>query len=262
MTFEQHIANALNGAATTADKLAQLISETEAAIAAAALAAAAARTKALELTADPEQVLAVQRKAELTHARLTAALPKLLRRHQQAANAEEYAEWVAQFDPLLPKHKAAAERLRAIYQQVVAELIPALVEAKQIDAEVHRVANLKPYYNWNSNNDNRTLPTVEAAARGLPAVAAEFSLMTMKLPAFDAPNLLAWPPPETPLALQVIGGMLPIGGDARQFSGDWWRVRQQQAADARAKAQREQQERQAEIDANYHGPRWWERTGS
>ena len=86
--------------------------------------------------------------------------------------------------------------------------------------------------------------------------------MTMKLPAFDAPNQLAWPPYETPLAVQVAAAMVPVTVDPRQYTGDWWQVQQERAQAAREQAQREQQERQAEIDANYHGPRWWERTES
>ena len=257
MTIEQQIANALNGAASSADKLAQLISETEAAMAAAELAAAAARIKALDLTADPEQVLAVQRKAELTRDRLQAALPRLQARQQQVADAEEYGKWSRQFDALKPKHAAAAEKLRAIYTQFQDQLVEALVEAKQVDQEIRRIANLKPHHLPQANGDHRALPTVEAAARGLPSVPADFSLMQLKLPVFDAPNQLAWPPYEIPLAVQVARSMVPVSGDPRQFTDRWHEVAAEKAQAARQQRLREQQEEQARIDADPRADQWW-----
>ena len=68
----------------------------------------------------------------------------------------------------------------------------------------------KPYHLAQSNNDGRSLPTVECAARGLPGINAEFSLMQLKLPVFDKPNQLAWPPYEVPLAVQVAASMVPF----------------------------------------------------
>ena len=209
---------------------------------------------------DRPEPLAVQRKAELTRDRLKAALPRLQARHQQVADAEEYGRWAATFDQLKPR--AAADRLKAIYQKVEAELIPALAEARAMDGEVRGVANLKPYHLPQANGEDQGLPTVEAAARALTGVNPDFSLMTMRLPAFDAPNQLAWPPYEVPLAVQVAASMVPVPGDPRQYTASWWKVQQERAQAAREQQQREQQERQAGADANYHGPRWWERDAS
>jgi hypothetical protein len=170
--------------------------------------------------------------------------------------------WAATFDQLKPKHAAAAAKLKAIYTEFADELIEALTEAKQVDAEVRRVSAVKPYNLPQANNDGRNLPTVECAARSLASVSPDFSLMVMKVPAFDKPNQLAWPPYETPLAVQVAASMVPVATDPRQYTGDWWQVQRERAQAAREQQQREQQERQAEIDGNYHGPRWWERTAS
>lgn len=260
MTIEQRITAALRNQTITAVALAELIVDTSAAIEAAELAAETARKRALDPTRspDPAQARQAMEDAEFAVQRLRSMRPRLQQRYERVADHEEYQSWAAQFDPLVPKHKAAAERLRAIYQQVVAELIPALAEARAVDAEVHRVANLKPYYNWNSNNDNRTLPTVEAAARGLSGVNPDYSLMQLKLPAFDEPNRLVWPPPEVPLAVQVAASMVSVG-DPRLYTAEWWKVQAERAAAARAQAQREHQERQAKADAAFNGPRWWEK---
>ena len=67
----------------------------------------------------------------------------------------------ATFDALKPKHGAAAEKLRAIYTEFQYKLVEALTEAKQVDAEVRRVANAKPHHLPQANGDGRNLPTVE-----------------------------------------------------------------------------------------------------
>jgi hypothetical protein len=260
MTIEQRITAALNNRAAKSDALAELIVETEAAIAAAEKGAEAERAKALDpmRSPDPAQARQAMEDAEFAVQRLRSVLPRLQQRHQQVAGAELYAEWGQQFDALIPRHKAAAERLRTIYQKVEAELIPALVEARAVDAEVRRVANAKPYHLAQSNNDGRKLPTVECAARGLRGVIPEFSLLQIKLPAFDKPNQLAWPPYELPLAVQVAASMVPVASDPRSFTGDWWQVQQERAQAAREQQQRAQQEQQAEALKNYRGPKWWE----
>ena len=103
---------------------------------------------------------------------------------------------------------------------------------------------------------------MELAARGLSSVSHDFSIMQLKLPIFDEANKLAWPPYEVPLALQLVANMNPIATDPRTHTAEWWKVQQERAQAAREQQQREQREQQAEADANFHGPRWWERTGS
>ena len=263
--LEQRIGRALNGSSNlTAAQLAALLTDTEHGIAAAEQAAAKAQQDAMNPLLAPDPVAAREAiaDAEFAAKRLHTLQPKLQRRQQAVADAEDYRKWAATFDALKPKHAAAAEKLRAIYTAFQDQLVEALTQAKQVDAEVQRVAAAKPHHLPQANGDHRALPTVEAAARGVPAVSQDFSIMTMKLPAFDKPNQLAWPPYVVPLAVQVAASMVPVPGDSRQYTGRWHEVQAERAAAARAQAQREQQERQAGADANYHGPRWWERDAS
>jgi hypothetical protein len=92
------------------------------------------------------------------------------------------------FDALISKHTAAAAKLREIYTEFVAKVVEALTEAKTVNAQVHRISNIKPWHLPQANGDGRCLPTVECAACGMPGIDADFSLMKMKLPAFDQPN--------------------------------------------------------------------------
>ena len=119
--------------------------------------------------------------AEFAVQRLRTMLPRLQKRYQQVADAEEYAAWATTFDRLKPKHSAAAAKLKTIYIEFEAKVVEALTEAKQVDAEVQVVMHRKPYHLWESNNDGRGLPTVEAAARGLTGVSSDYSLMSMKI---------------------------------------------------------------------------------
>ena len=90
------------------------------------------------------------------------------------------------FDALIPKHAAAAAKLREIYTEFLAKVVEALTEAKSVNAQVHRISNIKPWHLPQANG--RSLPTVECAAGEMPGIDADFSLMKMKLPAFDQPN--------------------------------------------------------------------------
>ena len=92
-----------------------------------------------------------------------------------------------------------------------------ITEAKRSMPKSTASPTLKPHHLWGQQRRPQ-LPTVEAAARALPGVSPDFSLMTMKLPAFDTPNQLVWPPYEMPLAVQVVASMVPIASDPRQYT--------------------------------------------
>ena len=196
-------------------------------------------------------------KAGLYWQRLRTILPRLQKRYHQVADAEEYAAWATTFDRLKPKHSAAAAKLKTIYIEFEAKVVEALTEAKQVDAEVQFVMHRKPYHLWESNNDGRGLPTVEAAARGLKGVSSDYSLMSMKIPVFNSANQLAWPPPQIPLAVQVARSMVPVPGDPRQFTNRWHEVAAEKAQAARQQRLREQQEEQARIDVDPRADQWW-----
>ena len=104
MTFEERISAALTNRDIKADTLAGLITETEAAIAAAEQAAEAERAKALDplQSPDADAAHAAMQSAEFAVRRLHTMLPRLQQRHRLVASAEEYAAWAATFEALKP----------------------------------------------------------------------------------------------------------------------------------------------------------------
>src|SRR6476660_1889563 len=109
MAIEQRITTALGNRAIKADALAELIVETEAAIAAAEQAAEAERAKALDplQSPDPAQARRAMEDAEFAAQRLQSVLPRLRQRYSAVAAQETYNAWTTTFDPLVPKHKTA-----------------------------------------------------------------------------------------------------------------------------------------------------------
>jgi hypothetical protein len=259
--IEQQISSALSSNNNSAQVLAELLAATTNAITQADQVAATERSKALDPARSPNPQAARQamEDASFVAERLQTLLPRLQQRYDQVAQAEQYAAWAASFDAIKPKHVAAAEKFKQVFVAFQDKLVDALTEAKAIDQEVKRIAHAKPHHLPQANNDGRSLPTVEAAARGLPSVNPDFSFMQMKLPAFDKPNQFAWPPYEIPFAVRYATSMIPAAGDPRQFTGEWWKVQQERAAAARQQQQHEQHERQEAIDrANPGAVRWWE----
>jgi hypothetical protein len=125
MAIEQRITAALTSQDIKSDALAELIVETEAAIAAAEKAAEAERSRALDplQSPDADAAHAAMLSAEFAVQRLHTMLPRLQQRHRQVAGAEEYAAWAATFDALKPKHAGAASKLKAIYTEFVPKLV-------------------------------------------------------------------------------------------------------------------------------------------
>ena len=174
MNLEQRIGKALTGTVTSAE-LSALVADTEFAIEAAEKAANAERAKALDplQSPDADAAHAAMQSAEFAVQRLRTVLPRLQSGIAQVAEAEEYTAWATTFDPFVPKHTAAAAKLKTIYIEFDAQLVEALTEAKQVDAEVHVVMQ-QTVPSAESNDDGRGLPTVEAAARGLTGVSPDF----------------------------------------------------------------------------------------
>ena len=117
MTIEQRITAALTNRDIKSDALAELIVETESAIAAAEKAAEAERAKALDPLQSPDAAAARRDGgAQFAVQRLRTMLPRL-QRYPQVGAQENYDAWAATFDPLLPKHQAAADKLRTVYTE-------------------------------------------------------------------------------------------------------------------------------------------------
>ena len=235
-TLEQKIASALVDRAVTSDMLGKLITETEQAITAADVTSETERKRALDPALSPDPIKARQSMEEAAFAaeRLRNLLPRLQAKQHKLSDAEEYRTWALTFEAVKPKHAAAAAKLRDVYQQSAGQLLEALVAAQQVDVEVQAVANAKPWDNPHCNGDGKNLPTVECTARGLTSVAADSSLMTMKIPVFSEPNKLAWPPPQTPIGVAVAASMAVPRGP----SADWHRDLAERDAARHAEAQR------------------------
>ena len=230
LALEQRIADALAGD-IAADQLAELIADTRTAIGQASAAAEAARARAYDpAIVDPTARRSMEAADHLAR-RLRLALPRLETAALRQRNAQEYATWAAEFDAIKAKHTAASTRLRQVYSEFEHQLVSALTEARKVDVEVRKVLDNKPTELPQSNGDGRRLPTVELAARHLDGVDQQFSLMTMRLPAFSAPNKLSWPPPTPPILPQDVMPVLPGGGD-------WHRGLAQRDAERRAESQR------------------------
>ncbi len=210
--LEPRLAQALGDDAVPSHTLAALIAETEQAIVAADETAEAERIKALDpaLSPDPAAARKAMEDAAFIRDRLRTLLPRLHQKHRQVVDQERYDAWCKTFDPLKPRHAAAVEQLRSVYEEFAPKMVAALREAAAVDGEVAAVMHHKHHVLNRSNNDGRYLATVELAARGLNHVAHGFSLMTdFKLPLLSEPNQLAWPPSLWAPGVQMVGNMTP-----------------------------------------------------
>jgi hypothetical protein len=257
--LERKITEALANKTITSGALDVLIQGTEAAITAADEVAKTERARALDpaLSPDPKAARAMWEDAEFNAQRLRTLLRRIQLRYQQVVGQEQYDAWAKTFDAVKPIHAAAAAKLRAVYLEFAPRLVEALAETQAADIEVHGVMAAKPYRLRQTDNDGRALSTVELAARGLTDVAADFSIMKMKMPAFDTPNQLAWPPHQPMFDPALFAPV--IIGDRRSFTMNWWEVRQQQQdREAQAQAKREQEQQQAVSPIPSHAD-WWQR---
>jgi hypothetical protein len=241
--LEKKITDALADVAVTSADLGALISELDNGIVQASENAERERVKALDVLASPDAKAAreVSEAAEFARDRLCVLLSRLKHRYQQVANQETYGRWAAEFDRLVPRHDAAVDQLKTVYEEFEEKIVAALVEAQAVDAEVRRLAKSKPYDLSQANGDGRNLPEVELAARGLAGVAPGCSIVKdMKLPAFAEPNRVAWPPQQPNIAVQV-AATLPI---RRHPGADWFKEIEERDR-AIAAASREHMARQA-----------------
>ena len=220
--LEQRIADALGDAGITSTVIADLYAQARDAIAAAEAAVTKAKTNALDTSRPPDfaahEAVAA---AELQRDWLQAALPKLAAQHRKLAAREQYAAW-------LPKHQQAkadrdllVARLRAVYEPFVEQMVPLLHEIAAVDAEIDRVNSTKPV-----DGGVKSLRSVELEARNIDGFGSNgISLVRdLKLPAFNAPGRLLWPPPAPPIDFQQ---MVPAA--LQTHPGDNWAAHQQQA---------------------------------
>jgi hypothetical protein len=239
-TLEKRVAAALTDDITSAD-LAALIAETEAAITDADVTAEAERTKALDPALSPDATAAreIMQVAEFARDRLRTVLPRLKERHKQIAAQEDLTQWSAYFETLKVERDALAAELRELYPEFETKITDLLARIAENDGKLSRLHQARP------SGVVLHLRGAELEARSLggftrsePSIAA-----TLKLPTFEPGERLAWP---------------VVLGDPRLYTGDWWKVKEEQAQAAAERAALEEREREAKALANYHGPRWWE----
>jgi hypothetical protein len=209
-TLEQNVAAALSAADVKSSDLADLIAETESAIATADKTAEEERAKALDpaLSPDPKAAREAMQDAEFSRDRLKTLLPRLQARHKQLQAKEYEARWYAELEEVEAKRDALVEELR-VYPAMVAKLVDILSRIPAIDAEVSRINGSAP-----SGVKDRLLKVEQQARgvegfgvsgawdpRGLLSLAAD-----LKLPKFEEDGnryQYSWPPPQPNLALQI-----------------------------------------------------------
>src|ERR1035437_7638391 len=146
-TLEQCVAKALADNDIASSDLAALITEVEAAVAAADDAAITAREQALDpiTSPDPTKARAAMEAAAFTRDRLRTVLPRLQQHFEEVSSHEAYTRWVAGYEQTKAKRDAAAEELRTIYPEIVTKLVDLLLRIAVVDREVERVRSAKPF---------------------------------------------------------------------------------------------------------------------
>jgi hypothetical protein len=239
--LEKRIATALTSDVKATD-LAALIVEVE--TAQADTEADTEREKALDVLVSPDasKARAAAEDAAFTRDRLRNVMPRLQQRQQKVAMAEEIARWLPQHDAAKARCDELAQRLRDIYVEFVDEFMPLVTEIEDADREIRRV--------------NEALPNEGATGLYLRSVAEACGgnnlLKDLRLPAWQAGAAPLWPRQFNPALIAPV-----VAGDPRQSSGDWWRIKEEEARALRERQEREAADEQAKARANWRGPRWW-----
>jgi hypothetical protein len=122
MTLEQQIAAALNDPNMGSAELAELTSETEAAISLADQAAIQARESSLDLATDPKAAHAAIVEAELSRDRLKTVLPKLRERLASTIQSELHDKWLAGYQRVKMERDQLDSEFAEAYPRLASEL--------------------------------------------------------------------------------------------------------------------------------------------
>ena len=196
--LEARITAALSDDIASAD-VAALITETEAAIAAADAAAEAERVKALDPIAspDPAKARTAMEDAAFTRERLRTVLPRLQARLKQVVAAEYAAKWEPDYKQVEALRDALAAEMREVYPRVKELLVSLFQRMAECDRECSRINGLAP------DGEHRRLLKVELTARGVKGLLQPdvWIAETLRLPAFprETGPIYAWPPPTPPV---------------------------------------------------------------
>jgi DNA repair exonuclease SbcCD ATPase subunit len=201
-TIEKRIVAALASDATSAD-VATMIAEVDVALPTAIDSAERERIKAYDPTVDAQKARQSLADAEFARDRLQAALAALQRQLQELQAQEYSAQWHGNYAQIEAKCDELAAELREIYPAVQSKLADLLSRIEGCDAEIGRINGSAPA------GVALRLHKVELVARNLERFTRDEPSITneLRLPDWDQPSKLAWPPPQTPLAVLVLQGM-------------------------------------------------------
>ena len=154
------------------------------------------------LSPDPKAARAAMDDAAFAVNRLRTLLPRLKKHSLHIQYAEAHARWLETYEAVKAKRDAAAEELKVLYPEVVTKLFDLLARIREIDAEIRRVNEAKPYVQGEPWDGLARLAPTECEARGVTGFnLPEYSLdRGVALPDFHKPGQKVWPPYEPPLA--------------------------------------------------------------
>src|SRR5664280_2166543 len=239
-TLEQKIVKAFTDETIASNDLANLLAETETAIAIAENDATAAEATALDPLQSPDasKARAVMEDTRFKADRLRSLLPRLQSRYEEMNKREIEAAWIVQFDILKPQRDALAEEVKTVYAAAVAKLVPVLSRIEHINAEVSRLHQSKPSRAY-GDDDGRWLSEIPP-------------LKLLALPNPDRPTELSWPPP----ANINYANITPILGTP---GGDWWQATQAENARWRAEDEKRAEALHEEEGHVRNDPKLWRR---
>jgi len=252
ISTEQRIAAVLAGDAIASVDLSALIEEAADAAGVADATAEAERTRALDPAqpVDPATARASMEDAALVAQRMRTAMPRLWARLDEITSQEYAAQWRADFEEAATIRDALAAELQETYPAIVATISDLMTRIEACDRDASRVNGSAP------SGERRRLRKVELEARGLDSFTRSVPPITdeLKLPPWQ-PGGQEWPVPVL-FSATVAAAITPRPFD-RRYSPDWWRVKEEEAAEQREQHKLETEKREAERDANWRGPKWW-----
>jgi hypothetical protein len=241
-TLEQKIVKAFTDETIASNDLANLLAETETAIAIAENDATAAEATALDplQSPDPVKARAVMEDARFKADRLRSLLPRLQSRYEEIIRREEEAAWNIRYEALKPQRDALAEKVKTVYAAFVAEYVPMLNKVELINAEVSKLCQSKPSRRYEDGDDGKWLTDVP-------------TLADLKLPDPDKPSQMAWPKPVSYFSPEIV----PILGSP---GSDWWKIQQEENAKRKATEEARAEALHAEEARVRNDPKLWKRS--
>jgi hypothetical protein len=232
LSLERRVGAVLAAENASSDELKLLITEAEAAANAAEADAKSLHAEALVLGCEDADVKEQQaRTADLTVARLDAALPRLDALLRTEAAADYARKWRTRRDRAVVAREAVAKRL-SHYREMAAQLVNIFEEVRYLDARIivpvneSRPANEAP------------LQTCELYARKLDAFSRSMPsiLDKVQLPNWEDSERMVWPPRQVPMSVMVAESMATAAHNPI-YSDRWF----EHQGDRRAEQEAEQQ---------------------